>query len=151
MAYPSLQYLTLKLELGNGSHNFLLMGSTYNLVKQTLLALWPTQHHLLVTELSCSRHGKETISEYASALGPENSTVDSVQHDCTSDPKYTDVVLAEEHTQHIDTVSPFRTRVGRVVKPVNRLIYTMSRQDIARNFQQNIQTACKSVIRALKS
>lgn len=46
-----------------------------------------------------------------------------------------------------DTQPQVRTRLGRFVKPVNRLIQTMSRQDVIPD-SFSVKDVCKSVFRS---
>lgn len=42
------------------------------------------------------------------------------------------------------------SRFGRVINPVNRLIYTMSRQDVSYDPKSYVKTICRSVVQALR-
>uniref|UniRef100_A0A3B1J813 Gypsy retrotransposon integrase-like protein 1 n=1 Tax=Astyanax mexicanus TaxID=7994 RepID=A0A3B1J813_ASTMX len=43
-----------------------------------------------------------------------------------------------------------RSRFGRVVKPVNRIIFTMSGQGLLQDAKHNVQAVCRSMFQALK-
>ncbi|XP_062376121.1 uncharacterized protein LOC134064271 [Sardina pilchardus] len=62
-----------------------------------------------------------------------------------------DIAHTVAHTDQPDSAPHRTTRLGRVVRPVNRLLYTISRQDITKRLQQNVQTVCSSVVQALRA
>ncbi|KAL2095370.1 hypothetical protein ACEWY4_010089 [Coilia grayii] len=62
-----------------------------------------------------------------------------------------DSVRDTVHTEPHESAPHRTTRLGRAVRPVNRLLYTKARQDVTRRLQQNVQTVCSSVIQALRA
>ena len=55
-------------------------------------------------------------------------------------------------TECTDHPAPHRTtRLGRVVRPVNRLLHTMARQDVTGHLRCNVRTMCSSVVQALRA
>uniref|UniRef100_A0A3B1IZV0 Gypsy retrotransposon integrase-like protein 1 n=1 Tax=Astyanax mexicanus TaxID=7994 RepID=A0A3B1IZV0_ASTMX len=53
-------------------------------------------------------------------------------------------------TENTTTHTDVRSRFGRIVRPVNRLIYTMSRQDAVSNAKDNVRTVCRSIFQTFK-
>ncbi|XP_048109735.1 uncharacterized protein LOC125301405 [Alosa alosa] len=86
-------------------------------------------------------HTDETVVKDALTVSDHNTA-------ClvTSDTAPTDV-----HTELSEPVPQTTTRLGRVIRPVNRLLYTIARQDITKRLQQNVQTVCSSVVQALRA
>jgi multidrug resistance efflux pump len=49
-------------------------------------------------------------------------------------------------SDHSGTINQVRTHVGHVVKQVNRLLYTMSKQDVIRDANQFIDKVPESML-----
>jgi len=63
-------------------------------------------------------------------------------------PTNTNVADTENVPQSSSSVTQVRTRFGRVVRPVERLIHVMSTQAVVQDTKHNVQAVCKSVLRA---
>lgn len=90
--------------------------------------------------------------------GPQTASVSSDDHmtdhsvTCDSAPVTTVNVPAlvrqpDPDSDHSNAQTQVRSRFGRLVKPVNRLIQTMSRQDVVQD-KFNVKAVCKSMFQA---
>lgn len=53
-------------------------------------------------------------------------------------------------SDHSGTINQVRTRVGHVVKPVNRVLYTMSKQDVISDANQFIDKVTESMLQVFQ-
>uniref|UniRef100_A0A3B1KC70 Gypsy retrotransposon integrase-like protein 1 n=1 Tax=Astyanax mexicanus TaxID=7994 RepID=A0A3B1KC70_ASTMX len=79
------------------------------------------------------RYDCETTQDCTSLSGPECPPVASAQSVSSRDSQHTNVSISNDQIQHSDTINQLRTRLGRVIRPVNKLLYTMSRQKVINN------------------
>ena len=109
-----------------------------------------SDHHTLsvVTSdsLSDAAHTVDTVRDDASTVSDHHTVLSVVTSDSLSDTAHT-----VAPTELPESAPQPATRLGRVVRPVNRLLYTIARQDVARRLQQNVRTICSSVVKALRA
>lgn len=104
------------------------------------------------------------VSEHAGSVPPQSQTELSPDHSrtCASLADAQSVHTHSTHSAHSDhahspgphsihsnssTIQRVRTRVGRIVKPVDRLLYQMSKQGVVSDASQFIGKVSKSVFR----
>ncbi|XP_038551037.1 uncharacterized protein LOC119884795 [Micropterus salmoides] len=85
------------------------------------------------------------VDVLANTRQPNHNTV--TQADNLSDPLHTTIQTLPMHSGDSRTLTQIRSRFGRLVRPVNRLIQTMSRQDVVQE-KFDVKTACKSMFQA---
>lgn len=94
----------------------------------------PTYDSGLVTAVDVLRH-------------PDHTHDTVTQADNLSDTLHTTVQTSPMHSGDSSALTQVRSRFGRLVKPVNRLIQTMSRQDVIQE-KFDVKTVCKSMFQA---
>lgn len=105
--------------------------------------LLPDEVSDLSSELSHSTHAVKTGANDDASTVSDHNTDTVVTSDCVGD-----TALTDANTELSETAPQGRTRLGHVIRPVNRLLYTIARQDITKRLQQNVQAVCNSAIKA---
>ncbi|KAJ8353387.1 hypothetical protein SKAU_G00209540 [Synaphobranchus kaupii] len=94
------------------------------------------------SEHSHASHTNDTVDrDDTSTVSGHHTVLSAVTSDSVSDAAHT-----VAPTELPESAPQRTTRLGRVVRPVNRLLYTIARQDVTRRQQQNVQTVCSSVV-----
>ena len=111
--------------------------SSADLTDNALTGKVPDAH----SEHSHASHTDDTVArDDASTVSDHHTVLSVVTSDSVGDTAHTELPVSTPHRT---------TRLGGVVRPVNRLLYTIARQDVTGRLQQNVQTVCSSVVQAL--
>lgn len=86
-----------------------------------------------------------TAVDVSESVGQSHPTFDAMtQTDNASDIQHTVDQTSNMYCDRSHAQTQVRSRFGRLIKPVNRLIQTMSRQDVVQN-KFNVGAVCDSV------
>lgn len=88
-----------------------------------------------------------TDSDVCTDVSQQNT--DTQCSDYITDSQCADVNASDRMSECPSTIDQARSQFGRLIKPVNRLIYTMARQDVVQSTKLNVKMICKSLFRAI--
>lgn len=109
---------------------------------------WVTCHPFPGTsQVDSTVTGEVTSVPLISQSTPEDIPDLMTQSDNPSDTQCHDTLASDAQSEHPSTLTQVRSQFGRLIKPVNRLLYTMSRQVIVHDTKSNVRDICKSVFK----
>lgn len=107
-------------------------------------------------------HVSDMSRDAITSVSDEDRSGGSISHESDSEtvlsaqppsqtPSNTHVADTESVPQSSSSITQVRTRFGRVVRPVERLIHVMSTQAVVQDTKHNVQAVCKSLFRAFSA
>ncbi|KAK0136758.1 hypothetical protein N1851_027070 [Merluccius polli] len=105
------------------------------------------EDHMTDQSVTCDSGPVTAADIQAHVSLPDPTLTTMTQTDNTSNTLHSVDQTSLTHWGHSDAQTQVRSRFGRLVNPVNRLIQTMSRQDVVQD-KFNVKAVCKSMFRA---
>ena len=105
------------------------------------------EDHMTDLSVTCDSDPSTVVTVPANVSQPDPALNTMTQTDNTSVTLHTVDQTSPTPCGHASTQTQVRSRFGGLVKPVNRLIQTMSRQDVVQD-KFNVKAVCKSMFQA---